>query len=93
MTAEENKNVDDENPEWTPEDMRKARPASEALPEIVGEQTAKEMLRRGKTGQPREAVTIPIDADLLRHFQESGPGWEDKINEALREWVERARGR
>jgi hypothetical protein len=40
MTEQENKNVDDENPERTPEDMRKARPAREVLPEIVGEQTA-----------------------------------------------------
>jgi len=87
MTEQENKNVDDENPERTPEDMRKARPAREVLPEIVGEQTARAMLRRGQADQPKTSVTIPIDADVLRHFQATGPGWERKINEVLREWV------
>ena len=25
-----------------------------------------------------------IDRDVLEHFQEGGPGWQDRINEALR---------
>ena len=73
MTEDKSKIVDDENPEWTLEDMRKARPAREVLPEIVGEQTAREMLRRGQAHQPNQSVTIPIDADVLRHFQAIGP--------------------
>ena len=85
--------LDEENPEWTPEDVRRARPASEALPEIVGEQTTREMLRRGKTDAHKESVTIPLDAGVLRHFQASGLGWENKINEALRGWVERQEAR
>ena len=32
----------------------------------------------------RELVSIRIDRDLLEHFQEDGPGWQDRINEALR---------
>jgi uncharacterized protein (DUF4415 family) len=45
------------------------------------------MLRRGQADQPKTSVTIPIDADVLRHFQATGPGWEGKINEVLGEWV------
>jgi hypothetical protein len=37
--------LDDENPEWTAEDFAKARPASDVLPRIFGEQTAREMLK------------------------------------------------
>ena len=32
----------------------------------------------------RELVSLHIDRDVLDHFQESGPGWQDRINEALR---------
>ncbi len=32
----------------------------------------------------REAVTLRIDRDVLDFFQEDGPGWQDRINAALR---------
>ncbi len=32
----------------------------------------------------REMVTLRIDCDVLEHFQADGPGWQDRINEALR---------
>jgi uncharacterized protein (DUF4415 family) len=32
----------------------------------------------------REQVTLRIDQDVLAWFQESGPGWQERINEALR---------
>jgi uncharacterized protein (DUF4415 family) len=36
----------------------------------------------------RETVSIRIDADVLAFFQEDGPGWQDRINAALRSVVE-----
>jgi uncharacterized protein (DUF4415 family) len=32
----------------------------------------------------REQVTLRIDQDVLEYFQEGGPGWQDRINAALR---------
>jgi uncharacterized protein (DUF4415 family) len=32
----------------------------------------------------KEQVTLRIDRDVLDFFQEDGPGWQDRINEALR---------
>ena len=32
----------------------------------------------------KELVSLRIDCDVLEHFQEDGPGWQDRINEALR---------
>jgi len=32
----------------------------------------------------REQVTLRIDQDVLEYFQDGGPGWQDRINEALR---------
>ena len=32
----------------------------------------------------KETVSLRIDRDVLDHFQEDGPGWQDRINAALR---------
>ncbi len=40
----------------------------------------------------REMVSIRLDRAVLDHFQEDGPGWQDRINDALRDLVEKARG-
>jgi uncharacterized protein (DUF4415 family) len=32
----------------------------------------------------KELVSLRLDRDVLDHFQESGPGWQDRINAALR---------
>jgi uncharacterized protein (DUF4415 family) len=32
----------------------------------------------------KEMVSLRIDRDVLDHFQEAGPGWQDRINAALR---------
>ena len=35
----------------------------------------------------REMVSLRLDRDVLDHFQEAGPGWQDRINDALRTFV------
>jgi len=32
----------------------------------------------------KEMVSLRIDKDVLEHFQSDGPGWQDRINAALR---------
>jgi uncharacterized protein (DUF4415 family) len=32
----------------------------------------------------KELVSLRIDRDVLDYFQEEGPGWQERINEALR---------
>ena len=32
----------------------------------------------------KEQVTLRIDQDVLEFFQQGGPGWQDRINAALR---------
>jgi len=41
---------------------------------------------QGKAGVPvsKELVSIKLDSDLIAHFQEEGPGWRERINDALR---------
>ncbi len=33
------------------------------------------------------SVTIRLDADVLAHFRAIGPGWQSRVNEALRKVV------
>ena len=39
-----------------------------------------------KTALPgvKELVSLRIDQDVLEHFRETGAGWQERINEALR---------
>ncbi|SDG44700.1 BrnA antitoxin family protein [Bosea robiniae] len=32
----------------------------------------------------KEMVTLRIDSEVLAHFQDGGPGWQDRINDTLR---------
>jgi uncharacterized protein (DUF4415 family) len=32
----------------------------------------------------KDTVSLRIDRDVLDHFQADGPGWQDRINAALR---------
>jgi len=32
----------------------------------------------------KELVSLRIDRDVLAHFQDDGPGWQERINAALR---------
>ena len=40
--------------------------------------------RNGGLPVSKELVSIKLDSDLLAHFQEDGPGWQERINDALR---------
>lgn len=35
----------------------------------------------------RELVSLRLDRDVLDHFQAGGPGWQDRINAALRKVI------
>jgi uncharacterized protein (DUF4415 family) len=37
----------------------------------------------------KELVSLRIDRDILDHFQQGVPGWQDRINDALRRVVEK----
>jgi uncharacterized protein (DUF4415 family) len=32
----------------------------------------------------KETVSLKLDRDVLAHFQDDGPGWQERINDALR---------
>jgi len=72
-----------------PTDPRKAaealfKPAAPKLPEP--------MARPGTLPGVKESVTLRLDQDVLEFFREDGPGWQDRINAALRRIFEDSRG-
>ena len=39
---------------------------------------------RPRAEKPKEPVSIRLDAEVLEHFRKTGPGWQSRINDALR---------
>ena len=61
-----------------------ARPAIEADPETV---KGWRRSRGKKKAQAEGSVTVQIDADLAAYFRESGPGWQTRLNDTLRQAI------
>lgn len=81
--------------ELTEEDFARARPASEVLPEILGPETAAELLKprgRPKSSEKKVSLNIRLDADVVETFRSMGKGWQSRINRALHEWLDSRRG-
>jgi uncharacterized protein (DUF4415 family) len=77
---------DGDNPEWTDEDFSVATrfeggiKAKDLTPEILAR-----IARRGPQKAPTKvAVSIRLSPDVLSHFKAKGPGWQSRIDEALR---------
>ncbi len=78
---------DDENPEWTEEQVRQARPLSELFKELFGAD-GPDRLRRGR-GRPEKegkkiSPTLRLDPDVLEAYRLEGDGWQTRMNEVLR---------
>lgn len=44
--------------------------------------------QRGRPkGSDKESTTIRFDRDILAAFRAGGPGWQTRMNAALREWL------
>lgn len=70
------------SPALTAEELAEARPFTEAFPEL-----AAAIRTRGRTGT-KEAVSIRLDAEVVRKLRASGPGWQSRVNEVLRTYVD-----
>jgi uncharacterized protein (DUF4415 family) len=71
-----------------PGDPRKAaealfKPAPPKLPEPQAKPAALPGVK--------ESVTLRLDQDVLNFFREDGPGWQERINAALRRLIEDSR--
>jgi len=75
---------DPENPDWTAEDFRNARPFAEVFPELA------KSLREGDAvvvGDPALNKVVALDRRVVEKFQSQGGDWQERINEVLRKAV------
>jgi uncharacterized protein (DUF4415 family) len=70
--------ADPDTYELSDEEIRNLRPLAE---------TAKNRGGRPKLENPKEPVSIRLDADVLAAFRSAGDGWQTRINDALRDWL------
>ena len=71
----------DDAPEWTKEMFERADL-------YHGDR----LVRRGRppSDNPKHALKLRIDADVVEHFRATGPGWQTRINDTLRRAAKRA---
>lgn len=83
---------DAENPEWTEQDFREARPALELLSGDVVDAVRRYRGQRGPQKAPtKELISIRVDRDVVAAYRATGAGWQVRANEALRSYVMRDR--
>jgi uncharacterized protein (DUF4415 family) len=46
--------------------------------------------KRGRpfSDSPKKQIAIRLDPDVLEAFQKNGPGWQTRINDALKDWLQ-----
>ena len=72
----------DDAPEWTDEMFERAAiwHGDQPIRPAQGMRTR----GRPKLENPKRQVTLRLDAEVLDGFRETGPGWQGRINEALK---------
>ena len=75
--------------EWqtTDADPRTTRDAAEAAFKKATAKPVDLPPPRPAIPNAKEMVSLRLDRDILDHFQAEGPGWQDRINDALRKLI------
>lgn len=75
---------DPDAPEATDEQLAQAKPFSEAFPALA-DAMRKNVGGRPRLDNPKVAVSLRLDQEIVARFKASGPGWQTRMNDALRE--------
>ena len=79
--------TDPDNPAWTEADFARALGPEHLPPEVLAAfpNTAKRLGRPPAAPEVKKAeVKLRLDPDVLAAWRASGPGWQTRMNEALR---------
>jgi uncharacterized protein (DUF4415 family) len=83
--------IDDVNPEWTSEDFKRAIPFT-ALPKEEQEKLRSLKRPRGPQKMPtKELISIRLSRDVVSKLRASGRGWQARVGEHLRQWLNEAK--
>jgi uncharacterized protein (DUF4415 family) len=84
---------DDDNPEWTKADFAKAVKFAKGvrLKDLKPNELARVVAKRGPQKAPTKIpVSIRLSPEVVKHFQAKGPGWQSRIDDALRKIAKKA---
>ena len=70
--------------ELTAADMKRFRPAKEALPKPL---LAKLNVRGPQKEPTKERITIRLSAEVVQRFRDTGDGWQTRVDTALKDWL------
>lgn len=73
--------TDKDNPRWTNAEIARARPGAEVLPAALKRERGRPV---GSKSSNKEQVTLRLDREALERFKAAGPGWQARINDAVR---------
>jgi uncharacterized protein (DUF4415 family) len=72
--------ADPDNPEWTAQDFRHAKPFAQAFPAL-----ARSRRGRGPQKEPTKvAISLRLTRAVVEHFKADGPGWQTRMDKALK---------
>lgn len=77
-----------DNPEWTDDDFARAKPFFEEMPELYA--SIVETIGKRGPARTKTPISIRLDDDLVDKLRASGPGWQSRVNDALRRWIDDA---
>jgi len=77
-----------DSPELSEEQLNRLRPVAEIHPEIVEAYKGGELRRRGPQKAPTKLlVSIRYSEEVLDFFRSTGPHWQTRMDEALKQWI------
>ncbi|WP_027579133.1 BrnA antitoxin family protein [Bradyrhizobium sp. Ai1a-2] len=84
---------DSDNPEWTRADFAAATrfPSGTRLKDMKPSELDRLIRKRGPQKAPTKVpVSIRLSPEVVKHFKAKGPGWQARIDDALRKIVKKA---
>ena len=82
---------DAENPEWTEQEIRDARPLMDLLPKETAAAIRRYRGQRGPQKKPtKQLISLRIDRDVVAAYRATGRGWQTRANDVLRAHVKKS---
>ena len=70
--------------ELTAIDMKRFRPAKQALPSKL---LAKLKVRGPQKAPTKERISIRLSPEVVQRFRDTGDGWQTRVDTALKDWL------
>jgi uncharacterized protein (DUF4415 family) len=73
---------DEDSPHTSPGDWEGAKIT------LRGQEMGRVRLQAPSKAPPKVATTLRLPPEVLAYFKATGPGWQTRIGEALKEWIQ-----